>query len=283
MTRSESIDRVQRPWDSPRMAGFTKLFGSIVHSTIWREPTTTRIVWITMLALKDGKGDVHASVPGLADAARVTREECEDALKRLGSPDPDSSNKLHEGRRVIPIEGGWFVVSHQKYSRMLSIEERRERDAARKRLQRASANVRDVTDVAESLPSRSRSNPDPDPNSDVVGAPPAAKPRAPRVAKWTIVPQDWNPNDKHRAKAKAKGWTDAEFEGEVEKFRNHDFGAPKSRPDATFSNWMDSDIAARGKGQGGAIRGLGGVPKFGSVQPSCGVDPMAFLNKGRKS
>jgi hypothetical protein len=139
------------------MAGYTKLFGSIVHSTIWREPTSTRIVWITMLALKDGKGDVHASVPGLADAARVTRAECEEALERLGAPDPDSSNKLEEGRRIIPIEGGWFVVSHQKYSRMLSIDERRERDAERKRVQRASASVRDVTDVAESLPSRSRS------------------------------------------------------------------------------------------------------------------------------
>jgi len=57
-------------------AGYTKLFSSIVHSTVWRESNHVRLVWVTLLALCDRDGRVEASVPGLADAARVTVPEC---------------------------------------------------------------------------------------------------------------------------------------------------------------------------------------------------------------
>ena len=53
------------------MSGYTKLHSNIIHSTIWRAPNHVRLVWITMLALCDRDGVVEASVPGLADAARV--------------------------------------------------------------------------------------------------------------------------------------------------------------------------------------------------------------------
>jgi hypothetical protein len=82
------------------MAGFAKLFSSIVHSTIWREDDHVRIVWITMLALANKHGVVEASVPGLADASRVSLEQCEEALKKLESPDQYSRSQDFEGRRV---------------------------------------------------------------------------------------------------------------------------------------------------------------------------------------
>lgn len=52
------------------MSGYTKLFSSIIDSTIWRESKETKIVWITMLAKADRYGVVEASLPGLADAAK---------------------------------------------------------------------------------------------------------------------------------------------------------------------------------------------------------------------
>ena len=55
---------------------FTKLFNSILDSTIWQEPPATKLVWITLLAMSDRNGDVHASIPGLAKRAGVTLEEC---------------------------------------------------------------------------------------------------------------------------------------------------------------------------------------------------------------
>ena len=69
------------------MSGFTKLHESILDSTVWREADTTRLVWITMLAMVDARGVVDASVPGLADRARVSLQDCQHALDRLLSPD----------------------------------------------------------------------------------------------------------------------------------------------------------------------------------------------------
>ena len=54
---------------------FSKLFQSILSSTIWCEDHPTRVVWITMLAMADRHGYVGASIPGIAGMARVTVEE----------------------------------------------------------------------------------------------------------------------------------------------------------------------------------------------------------------
>ena len=55
---------------------FTKLYASIVTSTIWREDDKVRIVWITMMAIADQYGEVAGSVPGLAALANVSVDEC---------------------------------------------------------------------------------------------------------------------------------------------------------------------------------------------------------------
>src|SRR5689334_15813431 len=107
------------------MEGYTKLFGSIVASTIWREEKETKIVWITMLALKNSRGVVEASIPGLADLARVTLKECEAALKVLSSPDKYSRSKEYEGRRIQAVPEGWLVLNHEKYRAKLNADERR--------------------------------------------------------------------------------------------------------------------------------------------------------------
>lgn len=94
---------------------FTKLFSSITESTIWCEPTSTRIVWIAMLAMADRKGRVFGSIPGLANRARVTIPECEAALATFLAPDPYSRTPDCEGRRIEPIDGGWRLINYAKY------------------------------------------------------------------------------------------------------------------------------------------------------------------------
>ena len=119
------------------MTGYTKLFGSIVASTIWREDDKTRIVWITMLAIANKHGEVEASVPGLADLARVSVSECRAALEKLSAPDPDSRSMEYEGRRIEKVEGGWRLINHAKYREKLSTDERREYLAQKQREHRA--------------------------------------------------------------------------------------------------------------------------------------------------
>ncbi len=100
------------------MHGFTKLFSTLITSTVWREGDKVRVVWITMLALADKNGVVPASVPGLAAMANVSTEECRAALGVLLAPDVDSRTREHEGRRIEEVDGGWRLLNYAKYREM---------------------------------------------------------------------------------------------------------------------------------------------------------------------
>lgn len=115
------------------MAGFTKLYNQILLSTIWLQPDHVRILWITMLALKNQNSEVMASIPGLADAAKISLENCEEGLKVLMSPDPYSRTKEDEGRRIREIDGGWLIINGQKYRDKMSDEDRREYKTSKQR------------------------------------------------------------------------------------------------------------------------------------------------------
>lgn len=127
---------------------YAKLFSSILDSSIWELPPPVKVVWITMLAMADQYGEVHASVPGLAKRAGVDRETCEQALTVFSSPDKDSRSQEEDGKRLMVIDGGWRLVNHEKYRRRSSIEEIREKAAARQarfRERNASVTTRNVT------------------------------------------------------------------------------------------------------------------------------------------
>jgi len=106
--------------------GYTKLFSEIIMSTVWREKDHVRLLWITMLALKDRWHIVNASLPGLADSARITMEECVDALKVLSDPDEHSRTKDYDGRRIEECDEGWVILNGEKYRNKMSLDERRE-------------------------------------------------------------------------------------------------------------------------------------------------------------
>lgn len=119
------------------MPNYTKLFNSIVTSTIWTEDDKTRIVWITMLALSDQNGEVHASIPGLSRLSAVPIEDVERALEKFVSPDPYSRTPDNEGRRIAKIDGGWELLNHAKYRKMASKEDSKAASAERVRRHRA--------------------------------------------------------------------------------------------------------------------------------------------------
>lgn len=132
------------------MAGFTKLFSSIVDSTIWREEMHIKVVWVTMLAKADRNGFISSSLPGLADAARVTIPQCEDALRVLTSPDPYSRTKDFDGRRAMVTDGGWILLNYLKYRKVQDEDEVRIATAERVRKHREKYSVTNVTDVTPS-------------------------------------------------------------------------------------------------------------------------------------
>lgn len=115
------------------MSNYTKLFGSILDSTVWQAPLPAKVVWITMLAMSDRDGVVEASVPGLALRAGVERGDCERALALFSAPDPDSRTTAHEGRRILKIDGGWQLLNYESYRDRATKEEAAEKNAARVR------------------------------------------------------------------------------------------------------------------------------------------------------
>ena len=134
------------------MTGYTKLFSSILMSSVWEESTETRIVWVTLLALADQHGHVDGTIKSLARVARVAPKACQEAVDTFLAPDPLDRSGVDDGRRMHAAAGGWFLTNYAAYRRRMSLEERRERDKLRKRMVRASAprpqlseNVREVS------------------------------------------------------------------------------------------------------------------------------------------
>jgi len=101
---------------------YSKLFSSITTSTIWCESDSTRLVWITMLAMADRNGYVGASIPGLASIARVDVEKCRAAIACFLSPDPDSRTQAHEGRRIEEADRGWNILNYDDFRKRLDAE-----------------------------------------------------------------------------------------------------------------------------------------------------------------
>ena len=152
------------------MSGYTKLFSSIIASTVWRTNNETRLVWITLLAMSDRKGIVEGSIPGLADLARIPVAACRKALSELESPDPDSRSKEHEGRRILEVDGGWFIVNHGKYRAKMSADDRREylrQKKAESRDRQRSVNTRQQM---SRLSTHTDPAPDPDPTPKAKSA-----------------------------------------------------------------------------------------------------------------
>lgn len=222
---------------------YTKLFGSIVHSTIWREPDHVRIVWVTMLAMCDQDGVVEASVPGLADVSRVSLEQCKQALSVLMAPDEYSRSPAHEGRRIEAISGGWRLINYDEYRKKLDQDEVRSKAAARQARYRArlKAEVTPCHAVSRDVPK----------NNDIAEAkaeankereaPSAQSPQS-KSSRATRLSADWTPSDKLQAWAKGER-PELDHTKELAAFCDY-WKAKAGRDglkldwDATYRNWI---------------------------------------------
>lgn len=111
---------------------FNKLFTKILDSSIWLEPNTTRIVWITLLAAMDEDGYCHFStIQNLADRARVTKADTEKAVRCFLEPDEGSGNPANEGRRIEKVPGGYIILNAGYYRDMMNRDIQREQTRIR--------------------------------------------------------------------------------------------------------------------------------------------------------
>lgn len=100
---------------------YNKLFTKILDSSIWLEPSPTRIVWLTLIAAMDQTGFAQfASPANLANRAIVTLEEAQNAIRCLESEDPESSNPKNGGRRIERVPGGWMVLNSEEHRNLIT-------------------------------------------------------------------------------------------------------------------------------------------------------------------
>ena len=178
------------------MSNWTKLFSSLLASSVWNLDDQTRILWITMLALREQDNVVRASVGGLAYQARIPIEACRKALDILESPDPDDRSGVKEGRRIEKVDGGWLLVNAATYRERRDADHRREylRDyqrARRQKLKLASVN-KNVNNRKQSKlckPSRAEQS-----RAETEGAAPVNNSHEPETAKPAEPVSDGKPS-----------------------------------------------------------------------------------------
>lgn len=100
---------------------YNKIFTKILDSSVWLEPTPTRIVWITFIAAMDETGFCpFAAIGNVAARARVSEAEARKAIACLEGPDPESSDQDNDGRRLERVPGGWLVLNAPKYRALVT-------------------------------------------------------------------------------------------------------------------------------------------------------------------
>lgn len=101
---------------------------------MWVECDSTRLLFITLLAMCDKDGMVYGSRGGLSRQANIDPDEIDDAWNSLLSPDPDSSDKHrapeNEGRRVEEVSGGFRLLNFAYYRGLRNDDDRREQNRA---------------------------------------------------------------------------------------------------------------------------------------------------------
>ena len=191
-------------------ASFTKLFSSITESTVWGESHATRIVWITMLAMADRKGRVHSSIPGLANRARVTLEECEHALERFLAPDRYSRTPDNDGRRIEPMDGGWQLLNYAKYREMRDAEARKDymRDYMQDRRKH------EKLTVSHGKPGLAKAEAEAEAEKNKTPLPPSGA----FLRFWS----SWPPHERKESKGKCwEVWRKKDFDQEADKILSH--------------------------------------------------------------
>lgn len=117
---------------------YAKIFRRILQSSIMAEDVFTRWTFLTFVLLADKEGFVYGTRDYIARMAVVPRKDFDRAVKRLASPDPDSSTPAEDGKRIVEVgQNVWCVVNYPKYRAIRDEEDIRAETRERVRRHRA--------------------------------------------------------------------------------------------------------------------------------------------------
>lgn len=89
-----------------------------MDSSVWMEPYFVRVLWTTLLALKDSDHVVRLSAFKIASRANMSEQEVLDGLNILSAPDTKRLEpQPFDGRRIERVEEGWLVLNGEAYKK----------------------------------------------------------------------------------------------------------------------------------------------------------------------
>ena len=118
---------------------YVKIHAALLDSSIVEADPVVRWVWVAMLVKCNRYGQVYGTDAALARRFNVTPEQLQVAFDILASPDPNSTTKDEDGRRIMRIDANlWQIVNYTHYRGMKDPEEEREKTRLRVAKHRAS-------------------------------------------------------------------------------------------------------------------------------------------------
>lgn len=137
------------------MNGYVPIFEQVVDSSLWEEPLHVRVMFLTLLAIKDMDHIARVQDHHLKRIANLESDELVlDALRILESPDKRSSITQPEyGRRIDRVKGGWFIINGEKYQDMMREANKKAAAARRQREFRARQAASKIIRSVAPLPS----------------------------------------------------------------------------------------------------------------------------------
>lgn len=127
-------------WRFKILMGFSKLDDAFWRSSINDAPPFARLLFLSLWALCNERGEFKSTISGLARHAALSEDDVRAALAILTSPDPNSTTPDYEGRRVLELgPNQWKVVNYEKNRDQDDAEARRQYWRQKKADQRISS------------------------------------------------------------------------------------------------------------------------------------------------
>jgi len=207
-----------------------------------------------MLAMADSRGRVWASVPGLANRARISVDAARVAISTFLSPDPDSRTPDHEGRRIEPIDGGWRLLNHEKYRSIRDEESAKESKRRYINARREKERVEKSAVAGVENVERGRDNAEAEAEAEADKSKTKSKADA---ALATRLPADWKPSDADYQFC-VKERPDLVPNDVADRFRDYWVAVPGAKGRkidwaATWRNWVRNEHGG-GNGKNGSSR-----------------------------
>lgn len=127
------------------------LLGEIVRSKFWQMADKTRILWVTLLALRERDQIVRGDTAFLAFFAGIPLDDCVDGLAQLA-----------DKGAIKGVPGGWLIVPGADYAQMEAKDKIRAYKTAKAREYRAKDGPAAVVKPPELIP--------PDPKVGTLGS-----------------------------------------------------------------------------------------------------------------